>query len=124
MTSPEYRNESGIQNINSTVSGAQAVGAAAVASVGGASAEVNALAEAVGVLLRQLPSLGLDPDTVEDAEAHLADLQGEATAAEPSPGRVRRALSGLTTVLGGVATAATALTAVEHAAEPLLHALS
>ncbi|RAG87457.1 hypothetical protein DN069_01065 [Streptacidiphilus pinicola] len=122
MASPEYRNESGIQNINSTVSGAQAVGTGAVASVG-TPPEANALAEAVGVLLRQLPALGLDTETAEDAEAHLEDLHAEATAAEPSPGRVRRALSGLKGVLAGVAAAAGALTAVEKAAEPLLRLL-
>ncbi|MEY9876448.1 hypothetical protein ABH931_005958 [Streptacidiphilus sp. MAP12-33] len=117
----EYRNESGIQNINSVVSGAQAVGAGAQASVGAPTA--NPLAEAVTALLGRLPSLGLDAETAEDATAHLEDLQTQASAPSPSPGRVRRALSGLTGLLGGVAAAAGALAAVEKAAEPLLKLL-
>ena len=76
----EYRNDGGIQNINSTVSGAQAVGTGAVASVGAASPSQNALAEAVALLTRQLPSLDLDPAAAEDAEAHLEDLGAEAAA--------------------------------------------
>ena len=119
----EYRNDGGIQNINSTVSGAQAVGTGAVASMGAASPSQNALAEAVALLTRQLPSLDLDPAAAEDAEAHLEDLGAEAAAESPSPGRVRRALAGLTSLLGGVAAAAGALTAVEQAAEPLVRAL-
>jgi hypothetical protein len=122
MTSSEYRNESGIQNINSTVSGAQAVGTGAVASVG-MPASANALVEAVAVLARQLPSLGLEPDAAEDAAAHLEDLDAEAVADSPNKGRIRRALNGLTGLLGGVAAAAGALTAVEQAAEPIIRAL-
>jgi hypothetical protein len=117
----EYRNEGGIQNINSTVTGAQAVGAGAVASVGGAAS--TPLAEAVTALLRQLPSLGLDPDATDDAEAHLEDLLSEASTPEPNRGRIRRALSGLTALLGGVAAAAGGLAAVEKATEPLLKLL-
>ncbi|SEL10257.1 hypothetical protein [Streptacidiphilus jiangxiensis] len=112
----------GIQNNNSPNYGAQAAGAGATASVGDP-VSANALAQAVAALAATLPSLELDTATAEDASAHLEDLRVEATAAQPSQGRIRRALSGLTTLLGGAAAAATALAAVEKAAEPLLRAL-
>jgi hypothetical protein len=117
-----YRNTSGIQNINSTVSGAQAVGAGAVASVG-APISGNALAEAVSALAAQLPSLDLPPDAAEDAAAHLEDLRAEATSGQPNGGRIRRALAGLTGLLGGLTAAAGALTSLEQAAEPLIRTL-
>jgi hypothetical protein len=140
MTLPGGSN-SGIQNLNSTVHGPQAVGDHARAVSHGVPAPVPGgepsgesaaraeLARAVQELRAELTRLrgeqpgALAEEDAEDAARALDEAEAEAASPQPRPGRLRRCVSALTDALDGIARLAGAVGAVEVAAEPVIRAL-
>ncbi|KJK35951.1 hypothetical protein UK23_42525 [Lentzea aerocolonigenes] len=68
-----------------------------------AAAGFEELATAMRHVSELLPRIGLSAPDAEDAAEHVSDVIAETTAAEPDPGRIRRALRGLRTFLQPVA---------------------
>lgn len=86
----------------------------------------EALAQAVVDALRQLPTMGVGEEDIEDAAAAGEDVLNEVVQAEPDRGKIRRAVAALRGYLAPVATGAVdgAAAGSEEAARAIIERLS